>query len=91
MILGIVEALARLKKNIKDWITFFSIKSLYIIVNNILARYNYFGGDSMKKLIALVLVLVCVFGLVGCQSKPNTPADIEIDTVRECVLLPFRD
>ena len=36
----------------------------------------------MKKLIALVLVLVCVFGLVGCQSKPNTPADIEIDTVR---------
>ena len=31
----------------------------------------------MKKLIALVLVLVCMFGLVGCgqkeQSTPNTP------------------
>ena len=29
----------------------------------------------MKKLIALVLALVCVLGLIGCQNKPNTPTE----------------
>ena len=29
------------------------------------------GGDCMKKLIALVLVLVCVLGLVGCNQKED--------------------
>ena len=27
----------------------------------------------MKKLIALVLALVCVLGLVGCQKNQSTP------------------
>lgn len=27
------------------------------------------GSESLKKLIALVLSLVCVFGLVGCNDK----------------------
>ena len=35
----------------------------------------------MKKLIALVLALVCVLGLVGCQNKPNTPKDLDVDSV----------
>ena len=29
----------------------------------------------MKKLIALVLALVCVLGLVGCNSKKDVPFD----------------
>ena len=29
----------------------------------------------MKKLIAFVLVLICVLGLIGCQNEPNTPTE----------------
>lgn len=36
----------------------------------------------MKKMTAFVLALVFVLGLVGCRSKPNTPENIEVDTVR---------
>lgn len=35
----------------------------------------------MKKLIAFVLALVCVLSLVGCQNKPNTLKDIDVDSV----------
>jgi len=35
----------------------------------------------MKRLIALVLALVCVLCLVGCQNKPNTPKDLDVDSV----------
>ena len=35
----------------------------------------------MKRLIAFAFVVICVLGLVGCQKKPDTPADIHVDKV----------
>lgn len=35
----------------------------------------------MKKLIALVLALVCVLGLVGCNSTTKTPNDEVNDNI----------
>lgn len=35
----------------------------------------------MKKMIALILALICVMSLAGCQNKPNTPKDLDVDSV----------
>ncbi len=35
----------------------------------------------MKKFIALCLMLVCVYSLVGCHTKPNVSEEITVDKV----------
>ena len=38
----------------------------------------------MKRMTAFAFLIVCFLGLVGCQRKPNTPADIQADKVVMC-------
>ena len=37
----------------------------------------------MKKLFALVLALICVFGLIGCASRQSEAPEISTDTKNE--------
>lgn len=39
------------------------------------------GVVCVKKLSALVLVLLSALSLIGCQNKPNTPKDHDINNV----------
>lgn len=44
----------------------------------------------MRKYVALLLALVCVLALVGCQNSPNTPAEIEVDIEYDDVYAPTK-
>ena len=46
----------------------------------------------MKKLIAFVLVLICVLGLIGCQNEPNTPIETKsVYTYEELSEMPAKE